>query len=157
VSSRLFQRVREELGLAYAVFSATAYFSDAGVLSVYAAAEERNLPRVMEVVYQEIGDLSRHPLPKAEVERAINRLSNAFLLNLDDPSGRMVRLGTVASLGRKPISPEEVLQRFAAVTPEAVQELAKKFLRPEKAAVAAVGPSAERIRKALRKVVEVKV
>lgn len=157
VSSRLFQRVREELGLAYAVFSATAYFSDAGVLSVYAAAEERNLPRVMEVVYQEIGDLSRYPLPKAEVERAINRLSNAFLLNLDDPSGRMVRLGTAASLGRKPISPEEVLQRFAAVTPEAVQELAKKFLRPEKAAVAAVGPSAERIRKALRKVVEVKV
>jgi len=157
VSSRLFQRVREELGLAYAVFSATAYFSDAGVISVYAAAEERNLPRVMEVVYQEIGNLSRHPLPKEEVDRAINRLSNAFLLNLDNPSGRMVRLGTAASLGRKPISPEEVLRRFAAVTPEVVQELAQRFLRLEKAAVAAVGPSAERIRKALRKVVEVNV
>lgn len=157
VSSRLFQRVREELGLAYAIFSATAYFSDAGVLSVYAAAEEKNLLRVMEVVQREIADLARHPLPKNEVERAIQRLSNAFLLNLDDPSGRMVRLGTVASLGRRPISPEEVLQRFAAVTPEDVQELAKKFLRLEKAAVAAVGPSAERIRKALKGVVEVKV
>lgn len=156
VSSRLFQRVREEMGLAYAVFSATAYFSDAGVLSVYAAAEERNLPWVAEVIYGEIENLAKKPLPKNEVERAIQRLSNAFLLNLDDPSGRMVRLGTLASLGRKPLSPEEVLRRFSAVTPEEVQELAKKFLRLEKVALAAVGPSAERIRKALRGFVEVK-
>ncbi len=155
VSSRLFQRVREELGLAYAVFSATAYFSDAGVLSVYAAAEERNLPKVVEVIYGEIENLAKSALSKGEVERAIQRLSNAFLLNLDDPSGRMVRLGTVASLGRRPISPEEVLHKFSAVTPEEVQELAKRFLRVEKAALAAVGPSAERIRKALRGFVEV--
>lgn len=157
VSSRLFQRVREEMGLAYAVFSATAYFSDAGVISVYAAAEEKNLPRVMDTICAELENLSKEPLTKNEVDRAIQRISNAFLLNLDDPSGRMVRLGTVASLGRKPISPEEVLQRFAAVTPEEVQELAKKFLRLDRAAVAAVGPSAERMRKVLREFVEVKV
>ncbi|MCS7240137.1 MAG: insulinase family protein [Candidatus Bipolaricaulota bacterium] len=155
VSSRLFQRVREELGLAYAVFSATAYFSDAGVLSVYAAAEEKRLSQVLEVMQVEIETLARQPLPKDEVDRAIQRLCNAFLLNLDDPSGRMVRLGTLAALGRKPIAPEEVLQRFGAVSPEAVQELAQKFLRLEKAAWAAVGPSAERIRRVLREVAEV--
>jgi predicted Zn-dependent peptidase len=74
---------------------------------------------------------------------------------LDDPSGRMVRLGTVAALGRTPISPDEVLKKFSAVTPEAVQELAQKFLQPEKAAWAAVGPSAKRIRRALKSFVEV--
>ncbi len=154
VSSRLFQKVREELGLAYAVFSATAYFSDAGVLSVYAAAEERNLPGVVEVMCAEIQALTEAALPPAEVARAAQRLSNAFLLNLDDPSGRMVRLGTLAALGRPPLSPEEVLRRFAAVTPEEVQEAARRFLSLERAAWAAVGPSAARIRQALRNFVE---
>lgn len=157
VSSRLFQRVREELGLAYAVFSATAYFSDAGVLSIYAAAEERRLAQVMEVINAEIETLCGKPLSQDEVNRAIQRLGNAFLLNLDDPSGRMVRLGTLASLGREPVAPEEVLRRFAEVTPEGVQELAQRFLRLEKAAWAAVGPSSERIRKALRGIAEVNV
>jgi predicted Zn-dependent peptidase len=155
VSSRLFQRLREEMGLVYAVFSATAYFSDAGVISVYAASEERKLPQVAEAIWTEIRSLAQTPPPKEEVERAVRRLSNAFLLNLDDPSGRMVRLGTVAALGRTPISPDEVLKKFSAVTPEAVQELAQKFLQPEKAAWAAVGPSAKRIRRALKSFVEV--
>ena len=157
VSSRLFQRVREELGLAYAVFSATAYFSDAGVLSVYAAAEEKNLPQVVEVMCAEIEGLARTALSKSEVERAIQRLSNSFLLNLDDPSGRMVRLGTLAALGREPLSPEEVLRRFSAVTPEDVQEVARRFLSLEKAAWAAVGPSVSRLRQVLRGFVEAKV
>lgn len=157
VSSRLFQRLREEQGLVYAVFSATAYFSDAGVISVYAAAEEKKLSQVAEAVWQEIGGLARGPLPKAEVDRAIQRLSNAFLLNLDDPSGRMVRLGTAAALGRNPLPPEEVQRRFAAVTAEAVQELAQRFLRPEKAAWAVVGPAADNIRRALKNFGEVKV
>ncbi|MBC7317703.1 insulinase family protein [Candidatus Bipolaricaulota bacterium] len=155
VSSRLFQRVREELGLAYSVFSATAYFSDAGVLSIYAAAEERNFPRLIEVIHGEVEKLGKEGVPREEVDRAIQRISNAFLLNLDDPSGRMVRLGTVVSLGRKPISPEEVVQRFSAVTAEEVQELARRFLRPERAAWAAVGPSADRLRQILRNFVEV--
>lgn len=155
VSSRLFQRVREELGLVYAVFSATAYFSDAGVISVYAAAEEKKLPQVVEAIWVELEALRRAPPSKEDVERAVQRLCNAFLLNLDDPSGRMVRLGTLAALGRRPLSPKEVLRRFSEVTPEAVQELAQRFLGPEQAAWAAVGPSGERIRRALRPFVEV--
>ncbi|MCS7216711.1 MAG: insulinase family protein [Candidatus Bipolaricaulota bacterium] len=155
VSSRLFQRVREELGLVYAVFSATAYFSDAGVLSVYAAAEEKKLPQVAAAIWEEIEALRRAPPAPGDVDRAVQRLCNAFLLNLDDPSGRMVRLGTLAALGRKPASPEEVVQRFRQVTPEAVQELAHRFLGSERAAWAAVGPSGERIRRALRPFVEV--
>lgn len=154
VSSRLFQRVREELGLAYSVLSTTAYFSDAGVLSVYAAAEERNLPQMVEAICGEIRALAATPPPPAEVARAVQRLSSAFLLNLDDPSGRMMRLGTLAALGREPLSPEEVLRRFSAVTPEEVQEAAQRFLALGKVAWAVVGPSETRIRRALRDFVE---
>ncbi|MFN3346990.1 MAG: M16 family metallopeptidase, partial [Candidatus Bipolaricaulaceae bacterium] len=155
VSSRLFQRLREELGLVYAVFSATAYFSDAGVISIYAAAEERKLPQVVEAIWAEVEGLRRAPPKDEDVKRAVQRLCNAFLLSLDDPSGRMVRLGTLAALGRRPLSPEEVIRRFGQVTPEAVQELARRFLSVERAAWAAVGPSGERIRQALRPFAEV--
>lgn len=154
VSSRLFQRVREELGLVYAVFSATAYFSDAGVISIYAATEERKLPQVVEAIWAEVEGLRREPPGKKDVKRAVQRLCNAFLLNLDDPSSRMIRLGTLAALGRRPISPEQVIQRFAQATPEAIQELARRFLSAERTAWAAVGPSQGRIRQALRPFVE---
>ena len=155
VSSRLFQRVREELGLVYTVFSATAYFSDAGVLSIYAAAEERKLPQVVEAIWAEVEALRRAPPKEEDVQRAVQRLGNAFLLSLDDPSGRMVRLGTLAALGRRPLAPEEVLRRYGQVTPGDVQELAQRFLRAERAAWAAVGPSEARLRQALQPFVEV--
>ncbi len=155
VSSRLFQRVREELGLTYAVFSTTSYYSDAGVLAIYAATEERKLPHVIELLWAEVETLSRTPPEPSALARAIQRLQNGFLLSLDDPSGRMARLGTSVALGRTPAAPDDVVRRLGAVTGEEVRELAQRFLAPDKAAWAAVGPSADRLRRAIRPHVEV--
>ncbi|HEU68605.1 MAG TPA: insulinase family protein [Candidatus Acetothermia bacterium] len=155
VSSRLFQRVREELGLAYTVFSATSYYSDAGALALYAATEEKKLPRVVDLLWGEVEALARTPPPPSDLRRAIQRLVNAFLLGLDDPSGRMVRLGTAIALGRTPAPPDEVVRRLRAVTGEEVQELAQRFLNPDRAAWAAVGPCGDRLRQLLRPYAEV--
>ncbi len=154
VSSRLFQRVREERGLAYTVFSATSYHSDAGALVVYAATEEKKLPQVVDLVWGEMEALACTPPPPSDLMRAVRRLQNAFLLSLDDPSGRMARLGTAAALGRTPAAPNDVLLRLGAVTGEDVQRLAQEFLTPERAAWAAVGPSADRLRQLIRPHVE---
>lgn len=150
VSSRLFQRIREELGLVYAVFSVTSYHTDAGALAVYAATEERKLPQVLDLMWAEIQGFGRTPPDEADLARAIQRLTSTFLLGLDNPNGRMVRLGTAAALGRTPLPPDEVVRHLSAVTPDEVQELARRFLAPEKAAWAAVGPSAERLRRLMR-------
>jgi len=147
VSSRLFQRVREELGLVYAVFSTTSYYSDSGALALYAATEERKLSQVVDLLWAELEAISQFPPEPSDLARAVQRLQNAFLLSLDDPSGRMVRLGTSVALNRTPASPDDVVRRLAAVTGEEVQELAQRFLTPDKAAWAAVGPSAERLRR----------
>lgn len=155
VSSRLFQRVREELGLVYAVFSSTSYYSDAGALVIYAATEERKLPQVVDLIWEEVDALGhRRPSP-ADLSRAIQRLQNAFLLSLDDPSGRTARLGTAAALGRTPAAPDDVVRRLGAVTADEVQELAQRFLTIERSAWAAVGPSAGRLRQLLRPRAEV--
>ncbi|MBC7170184.1 insulinase family protein [Candidatus Bipolaricaulota bacterium] len=155
VSSRLFQRVREELGLAYTVFSATSYHSDAGALALYAATEEKKLPLVIDLLWREVEALARTPPPPSDLARAIQRLVNAFLVGRDDPSGRMVRLGTATALGRTPAAPDEVVRRLRAVTGEEVQELAQRFLTPARAAWAAVGRCGDRLRQLIRPHVEV--
>lgn len=150
VSSRLFQRVREELGLVYAIFSATSYYSDAGALAIYAATEERKVGRVADLIGEEADALGHRPPERADLNRAIQRLQNAFLLSLDDPSSRAARLGTAAVLGRTPAAPDDVVRRLGAVTADEVQELAKRFLTLDRSAWAAVGPSADRLRQLIR-------
>jgi len=155
VSSRLFQRVREERGLVYTVFSSTAYYTDAGALLVYAATEERRLPEVLELVWQEIERLAAAVPSSEEVARAVERLRGSFLLGLEDPAGRMFRLGTNAALGRDILPIPEVERRLRAVTPEEVRELARRFLPRGRAVTALVGPSAERLERLARAQVEV--
>lgn len=155
VSSRLFQRVREELGLVYTVFSVTSYYSDTGALAIYAATEESKVPQVVDLLWAEVGALAERPPEGPALARAIRRLQNAFLLSLDDPSGRLARLGTATALGRTPAAPEDVVRRLGAVTAEEVQELARRFLSRHRAAWAAVGPSEERLQQLIRPHVEV--
>ncbi len=155
VSSRLFQRVREERGLVYTVFSSTAYYTDAGALLVYAATEERRLPEVLALVWEELEALTRNPPSREEVARASQRLRGSFLLGLEDPAGRMFRLGTNAALGRPILPVVEVERRLQAVTPDQVRQLAARFLSPERAVTAVVGAKAERLRRLVRSHVEV--
>jgi len=155
VSSRLFQRVREERGLVYTVFANTAYYTDAGALMIYAATEEKRLPEVLEIVWQEIRAMTQTPPSPEELARAVERLRGGFLLGLEDPGGRMFRLGTNAALGLEIVPIPEVERRLMAVTPEEVRELAAKFLRPEAAALALVGPSAARLERLGKAHVEV--
>ncbi|MBC7098886.1 insulinase family protein [Candidatus Bipolaricaulota bacterium] len=155
VSSRLFQRVREERGLVYTVASSTAYYTDAGVLMIYAAAEERRLPEVLELIWQEVRGMACVPPSREEVSRAVARLRAGFLLGLEDPSGRMFRLGTNAALGREITPIPEVERKLLSVTPEEVQGLAARFLKPELAALALVGPAADRLERLARPQLEV--
>jgi len=155
VSSRLFQRVREERGLVYTVASSTAYYTDAGALMIYAATEQRRLPEVLELIWQEVKDLSQTTPPEEEVARAVDRLRGSFLLGLEDPGGRMFRLGTNAALGREIIPIAEVEKRLLCVTPDEVRDLAARFLKPELAALALVGPSAAQLERLGKTHVEV--
>ncbi|HIQ00241.1 TPA: insulinase family protein [Candidatus Bipolaricaulota bacterium] len=155
VSSRLFQRVREERGLVYTVLTSTAYYTDAGALVVYAATEERRLAEVLELVWEELRRIVFAPPEPAEVTRVVDRLRGSFLLGLEDPAGRMFRLGTNAALGREILPIPEVERRLKSVTPAEVQGLARRFLRQDRAVLALVGPSGERLRKLARAQVEV--
>ena len=141
MSSRLFQQVREERGLAYSVYSSADAYADTGTFTVYAGCAPSAVEQVLDVCRQVLEDVARDGLTEEEVARARGQLRGATLLDLEDTAARASRLGyTELSHGRYR-EVEEVLAELAAVTPSAVQEVAREVLR-RPMTVAVVGPAA---------------
>lgn len=137
-SSRLFQQVREQRGLAYSVYSGVAAYTDAGILSVYAGCAPERLGEVADVVRSVLADVAADGLTTAEVVRAQGNLRGGLVLGLEDTPSRMNRLGRSELDGRRRTVAES-LDRIAAVTPEQVAEVARELLS-EPLTAAVVGP-----------------
>ena len=93
MSSRLFQQVREQRGLAYSVYSSTTGYTDAGTLAVYVGCAPERLGAAASVVRDELGDLAAHGITDAELARARGQLRGELVLGLEETSSRMTRLG----------------------------------------------------------------
>lgn len=139
-SSRLFQTIREERGLAYSVFAYASPFSDTGVLGVYAGVSPEKVLEVLTLAASEIDDLCRKGPGAEELQRAKDQVKASLLLGLENTSTRMSRLGRSLLLLGRILTPDEVARRIDAVTAESLRELAGRYLRPAQAALAAVGP-----------------
>lgn len=141
VSSRLFQQVREQRGLAYAVYSAVETHADTGELAVYAGCAPERLGQVTGVIRQVLGSVARDGLDRAELARGKAQLRGGLVLGCEDTVTRMSRLGKAELALGRPESIEETLARVDAVEAAQVAELAAELLsRPLTAAV--VGPYA---------------
>ena len=138
-SSRLFQQVREQRGLAYSVYSAVTGYADAGSLAVYAGCAPERLEEVTAVVRAVLAEVADGGLAPAEVVRAQGSLRGGLVLGLEDTSSRMNRLGRSELDHGRQRTIAESLDRIAAVTGEQVAEVARELLAaPLTAAV--VGP-----------------
>ncbi len=138
-SSRLFQQVREQRGLAYSVYSSTIGYADTGSFAVYAGCVPERLDEVTTVIRGILADVARDGLTPAEVVRAQGNLRGGLVLGLEDTPSRMNRIGRSELDHGRQRTITESLDRIAAVTPEQVTELAKDLLaQPLTAAV--VGP-----------------
>jgi predicted Zn-dependent peptidase len=138
-SSRLFQQVREQRGLAYSVYSALTSYSDAGHLAVYAGCAPERLDEVVTVVRGVLAEVAAGGLTPAEVARAQGNLRGGLVLGLEDTPSRMNRLGRGELDHGRQRTVAESLDRIAAVTPEQVAELARTLLA-EPLTAAVVGP-----------------
>ena len=141
MSSRLFQRVREERGLAYSVYSGVESHADAGVFSVYAGCQPENLGEVLAVVDEVLGDVASDGLTEAEVTRGKGQLRGTLVLGLEDSASRMSRLGRSELSFGAHLDVDQTLTRIDAVTPEQVRAVAAAVLRRPRG-VAVVGPYA---------------
>ncbi len=140
MSSRLFQGLREEIGLVYNVQSFLDMYEDCGVIGFYFACDKKNLPRITKRLKKIFQDIKENGFKREEVELAKTYLSGNLLLSLESSTNRMLRLArSMIYLNRiKPIS--EVIKEIRAVSTEQINELSKQYLNPASYTVAAIGP-----------------
>jgi len=141
LSSRLFQTVREDRGLAYSVFSSMAGYGDAGVVSVYAGTAPERADELQRVVADEVAAVAAHGITDEELEIARAGFEGSILMGLEGSGSRMSRLGTSQSLLGRVVPLEEYVDILRAVTLDEVNAVLADVLSPD-AVVATVGPEA---------------
>ena len=127
MSSRLFQNVREQRGLAYSVYSFSAAYRDAGLFGMYAACRPSRTEQVVELLGQELAEMARTGVSEQELSRAKGQINGSFALGLEDTSSRMGRLGTVELVHGRYTSIDETLARYARVRAVDIQQLAEQL------------------------------
>jgi predicted Zn-dependent peptidase len=140
MSSRLFQRIREELGLAYAIFAYKHFYQGSGQLGVYVGTQVSTADRAGEAIRDEYARLANEGLPLAELTNGKQQLKGQIMLSLESPGARMARLAgfTLYDDHYRPL--DEMLTEIDRVTPEQIAAVAKEFFAPERQTVMRLGP-----------------
>ncbi len=139
MSSRLFQHIREERGLAYSVFSSVNAFLDAGNLMVYAATSPESGREVVELILEEFRQIKQAPVGGKELQMARDHLKGSLMLSLESSSSRMSNLARQEVYFGRQFTLSEILEGIDQVTREDVQELARDLFDPGCCTLAVLG------------------
>jgi predicted Zn-dependent peptidase len=139
MSSRLFQEVRENRGLAYSVYSFTAALMDGGLFGIYAGTSPDQIDELVTVIADEVRKMGDHVEPR-EFARARAQLKASTLMALESSSGRVEQMARQLLMFGRVIPLEEIVSRIDSVTMEGVTDSARLILSEGKATMAAVGP-----------------
>jgi len=140
MSSRLFQSVREEAGLAYSVFSGLDFHRDSGSLSVHLGVAPERGREALALVRRELEQLVSRGPEEAEVEATRSQLRGSILMGQESVTNRMYHLAHEELYSDRYTTPDEQVARIEAVTHEQVADVARRYLKPEQFAVSVLGP-----------------
>jgi predicted Zn-dependent peptidase len=140
MSSRLFQKVREELGLAYAIFSFQSFHQLAGTSGVYVGTRHEWADRATDVIRQEYMRLATGGLTATELADIKGQVKGQIVLALESSSSRLHRLAGTALYGEDFLTMNEVMRRVEAVTLQDIAALAEEFYDPDRQTVVRLGP-----------------
>jgi predicted Zn-dependent peptidase len=139
MSSRLFQTIREEHGLAYAVFSGINSYTDAGYLSVYAATSPDQINDVIRLSVEQFGKFKNEAVSDAELQRAKDQLKVSIMLSLESTSARMSNLARQEIFFGRQFTLDEILERIDRVKTEDIQRIANDIFQSSNLALTAIG------------------
>lgn len=128
MSSRLFQRIREESAMAYSVYSAPSAYPHCGDFTIYAAVSPRNVKAVLAQIDEETSLLVREGATQEEFDMAKAQLKGGFILGQESAYNRMNSMGSNMALMNRVITTDETIRRIEAVTPEDVRRVAAETL-----------------------------
>jgi predicted Zn-dependent peptidase len=139
MSSRLFREIREERGLAYAVYAFRMPYADSGAYGVYVGTTPSQTEQVLQLVRAELGQLVEWGITSEELDRAKGNMKGSLALSMEDTNSRMVRLGRHELTGVEHLSLDETVASIDAVTLEDIHAVAKEvYSGPH--VIGAVGP-----------------
>lgn len=138
-SSRLWQRIREERGLAYSVGAGGSTFSDVGVFTIYAGTSPEHLDEVVDLSLQELRRVVSESVSEEELSLAKEQAISSILLGLESSSGRASALARQEIIHHRRISPDEIVSRIEAVDREQMQQVARASFTTERLALGALG------------------
>ncbi len=140
MSSRLFQEVRENLGLAYSVYSFLSPYIDTGLLGVYVGTHEKNVNTVLEAIRGEIVKIKKGKLSRSDLRSAKDYLMGSIYLSAENPDNRMMRIAKNEAIFNRYISYEEMESQLEEVTLDDVVETAGDIFGDHKVSLATLGP-----------------
>jgi len=139
MSSRLFQKVREELGLAYSIYSYPTAYRDVGMFTIYAACSPQQHDEVIRHIRDEIISITREKISDSDIEKAKNQLKGSYILGLESTSSRMNSMGKSQLILGKVRTPQEILDSIDKVSRDSIYEIIRYVFRPEQMGISAIG------------------
>jgi len=139
MSSRLFQTIREDQGLAYAIYSEMNPFRDTGSLCVYAGTSVDKTRKVLQLTLQELRRLKEETVSDVELKRAKDQVKSNMVIGLESSGSRMANLARQQMYFGRFFGVDEMMEEIEAVTTADVQELAQELFQPETMALTLLG------------------
>ncbi|HPO12781.1 MAG TPA: pitrilysin family protein [Candidatus Hydrogenedentes bacterium] len=140
-TSRLFERIREDEGLAYAIYTFHAFHQSTGMLGVYAAVAPQNFKKVMGLVFEELRRIREESLSEEELDMNREQIKGNLLMAMENTSTRMSRMAKSMMYYGRILTVEEIIRHVDEVTCEDIQRIAQNTFTPEKCAVVVLGPT----------------
>ncbi len=142
MSSRLFQRIREELGLAYSVYSFQSFHVDAGMHGVYVGTTPESARAAVDAINAELETLSAEGLSEADVSAGKSQLKGQITLSLESPTSRMYRAAGTELYGEPYRTLDDLLALIDSIDVGTVAELCRTYYSPERQTLVSLGPRA---------------
>jgi predicted Zn-dependent peptidase len=139
MSSRLFQTIREERGMAYSIYSDLSPYRDTGTLCVYAGTSAGKALEVVDLILDEFRKLKQEPLSFEELTRAKDQVKGNILMGLESSNARMANLARQEMYFHEFITVDEIIARINEVNAAQVQTMAQHLFDPARIAVTLLG------------------
>src|SRR5437763_10717242 len=139
MSSRLFQNIRENQGLVYAIYSELNPYRDTGCLSVYDGTSVNWAPKVVQMIVAEFKDLKKNVISDEELRRAKDQLKGSLMLSLESSMARMSNLARQEMYFDRFFSLDEIIEKIESVTADQLKVMAEGLFHQDKIAVTVLG------------------
>lgn len=143
MSSRLFQEIRENLGLAYSVYSFSSSYVDAGLFGIYVGTSSLNVNPVLEAIKKEIEAIKKGGLSESDIAAAKEYLIGGICLSSEGPDPLMMRIAKNELVYKRHVPYEELFSKLNRVTVDAVIEVVHEIFQGDKISLATLGPFKE--------------